>query len=110
MKGNTNATPPMGYQHQSITPNSNLTSGTIDAYKVGPLVLVRLFHCVPNHAGDLDIATLPWTPVTRVVSGQLWENNLKQSRSLYTTNNQLGIYVVAGDSDFYGELVYITDA
>lgn len=109
MRGTTNAQPG-GYIHKTITPNSNLSSGTIDGYKMGPLVVIRLFHCIPINAGDQDIATLPWTPVERFVTGNLWENNVRQTRSLYTTNDRLGIRVVAGDSDFYGELVYITNA
>ena len=106
MRGGTNAQPG-GYIHKSLTPASNF-SGTIDAYKMGPLAVIRFYHCVPINAGDKAVCTLPWAPVTRFFASIL-ENNRKEYRPLYTTTSTASIYVVAGDSDYYGTLIYITD-
>ena len=86
------------------------SSGTITAYKIGHLVIVNMFHCAPSTAGDIKTGTLPWTPVTRFFSTIL-ENGTKNYRSFYTnTNGTLGVGVVAGDSDYYGTLTYITSS
>ena len=84
-------------------------TGTIKYYKFGRFVLVTIADYIPVGTGERSVATLPYAAID-TISGIVFDNPTRSARSIYCQGSTLKISVVAGDSKFYGEFVYVTSS
>lgn len=82
-------------------------SGSIIYCKFGKVVIINIINYAPIAAGTRTIANLPYTQTTNCY-GAVFDKYNHQARILAVEHGRLNLEVVAGDSLFIGQVVYIT--
>ena len=82
-------------------------NGTITYRKFGKMVIINLVNYSPAGAGTRTIANIPYQQAGSCY-GTVFEKNNHQARLLAVEGGNLNLEVVAGDSQFIGQIVYMT--